>query len=263
MSSSTIPSPDAGAVATRGPRALSRRLSHQLWRTLTPSIEGPLRGRAVEAVRRAMESRLDWQRLRERLPDLAGPPGGRERFIAALLPAYRRFVGSVSPPATTMSLEVAAFLAELCERQRPRRVLELGSGFATAVLRRAGASPVSTVRPEIFTVDDDPVRLDRARSFLTRESLSSERLFAWSEFRQSREDGFDLVVHELDATPSVALEDVMDRVVAGGLLLLDGAHRPDAERVARRALSDAGAEQWSLRAQTRDCYGRHALLARL
>ena len=229
-----------------------------MWRVLTPGVAGPPRGRAVEAVRRAMESRLDAQRLRDALPELARSAHVRERVFPALLPSYRRFVSRVAPPAQSMSLEVAAFLADLCERRAPQRVLELGTGFGTSVLRRGSGAG----GPEIWSADDDPERLARTRAFLAAEGLATERLVSFREFLATRETSFDLVVHELATTAGAALAVVLERVAPGGLVLLDGAQDPTAERTARRLLISLGAEQWSLRALTRDCYGRHALLAR-
>lgn len=204
-----------------------------------------------------MEARLDAQRLRDLLPELADHLRSRERVFPALLPAYRRFVSSVEPPSRTMSLEVAAFLCDLCDRRRPQRVLELGTGFGSAVLRRrAGAADL-----HVFSADDDVQRLARTRAFLVREGLSTERLFSWQEFVASRESDFELVYHPLDAACGPSLAVALEKVAAGGFVLLDGAQDPAAERTARRLLDSLGAEQWSLRALTRDCYGRHALLA--
>ncbi len=257
MSTSTISSPVTGP---RGPRSLSKRFTKQVWHALTPSAEGPARGRTLEAVRHVMEARMDAQRLREEMPDLAAHADGRDRLWANLLPIYRRFVARVAAPAASTSIEVAGFLADLCEKRRPQRILELGTGFASAALRRLGVAPEWL--PEIWSVDDDPARLARTRTFLAEESLSTEHVLSWREFRSSPESGFDLLVHELGTTPSAPLATVLDRLQAGGLLLLDGAHRPAAERTARQLLAEAGLEHWSLRTLTRDCYGRHALLAR-
>jgi predicted O-methyltransferase YrrM len=258
MSTSTLSSPGRSEPAGVR-RNLSRRVSHHVWHALTPSAEGPERGRALETVRRILETRLHAARLRERLPELAGHRDARDRLWARLLPVYRRFVAHVAPPSSSMSLEVAGFLADLCEQRRPARILEVGTGFATAVLRRLG-EPASW-QPEIVSADDDPERLARTRRFLAEESLPPAGLVSWDEFCSARESGFDLVVHELGAGSGAPLAVALDCMTSGGLLLLDGAHRPAAERIARRLLAEAGAEQWSLRSLTLDCFGRHALLA--
>ena len=247
------------AVPASGSPGFAVALSRHAWRVLAPRIEGPVRGRTREAMRRVIETRLDARRLHERLPELAQHSQARERLWATLLPVYRRFVARVAPPAAATSMEVAGFLTDLCSQRRPCRVLELGTGFASAVLRRLAEPPAWT--PEIWSVDDDPARLVRTRAFLAEESLSTERLLSWHEFRATRESAFELFVHELVSTPSAPLVTILDRVASGGLLLLDGAHRPAAGREARQLLTDAGAEHWSLRAVTRDCFGRYALLA--
>jgi predicted O-methyltransferase YrrM len=240
-------------------REISQRITRHLWRALTPSSEGPARGRTLEAVRRMMETRMDAARLRERLPELAQHGDARERVWAQLLPLYRRFVAHVSPPSRCMSLEVAGFLAHACERFRPQRVLEVGTGFASPVLRRLGEAPEWL--PEVWSVDHDPARLVRIQAFLETESLPIGRLLSWRQFCATSESDFELVLHDLVGAPGDALTDVVDRVKPGGLLLLDGAHDPAAERRARRLLTEAGAEHWSLRSLTRDCYGRFAILA--
>ncbi len=138
MSTSTVSTPlTAPRRAMARSLEFSQRISRHLWRALTPSAEGPARGRTLEAVRRVMETRIDAARLRERLPELAQHRDTRERVWAQLLPLYRRFVARVSPPAQSMSLEVAGFVAHVCERCRPPRVLEVGTGFASPVLRTA------------------------------------------------------------------------------------------------------------------------------
>jgi protein-L-isoaspartate O-methyltransferase len=170
-------------------------------------------------------------------------------------------VAHVAPPNATTSLEVAAFLTELCDRHRPRRILEIGTGFASAVLRRLGEPP--SWLPEIWSVDDDPSRLATTRRFLAQESLRVSRLLSWQEFQDTSEAGFELVVHDLGAAAAGILPAVLERVKGRGLLLLDGAHRAAEERAVRRLLAESGAEYWSLRRLTRDCFGRYALLARL
>lgn len=260
MSSSTISTASERARAPGARRRAGRpRLSQRLLRALTPSAEGPVRGRTLEALRRALEMRLDAARLRERMPDVAEHLQRRERIWATLLPAYRRYVARVAPPAESMSLEVAGLLVDLCEWSRPRRILEIGTSFGSVALRRL--TPTPPWQPEIWSADDDPARLARTRSFLAEESLSTERLLSWRELQGLQPSGYELVVHELASTPSVPLTAVLGQVAAGGVLLLDGAHRPGSDRSARQLLAEANVEHWSLRALTRDCFGRHALLA--
>ena len=52
------------------------------------------------------------------------------RIAVALRDPHEEFVSRVSSPDMAISLEAAAFLRALCEGLRPRRVLDLGSGFS-------------------------------------------------------------------------------------------------------------------------------------
>src|SRR3977135_3134813 len=52
-----------------------------------------------------------------------------------LEPLYARYVESVSSPVWALSLETAAVVHALCSLTRPDAVLDLGSGFSSAVFR--------------------------------------------------------------------------------------------------------------------------------
>lgn len=258
MTSSTIPGADGAAEWLRTPRTISRRVRRRVWHAITPGREGSPRGRAVEAVRRAIEAHVDGQRIAEVLPEVVDRARHFERIVPRLLPSYRRFVSKVAPPSRTTSLEVASFLVALCAECAPRRVLELGTGFASLVLRSGAIER----EMEVWSIDPDAARLGRNRAFLVAEGVATERMRAVRGDELRLEGRFDLVVHELGPDSSGRLALAIERTASGGFVLLDGAHDPGAEGPARSILDSFGAEQWSLRALTRDCFGRHALLAR-
>lgn len=67
--------------------------------------------------------------------------------------AYGKYVGEFSTPEMAVSLETSQFLYVLAKAVKARRILDLGSGFSSYVLRLysidAGSDTV------VYSVDDD------------------------------------------------------------------------------------------------------------
>ncbi len=217
--------------------------------------------RSWNLARRGLEERVDGRQLRERLPELALYSVGADLERLALEPLYAEYIDRVSTEEMAISLELAQFLAWFCSCRSPRRILDLGSGFSSVVFREW----VSRTDSEavVWSVDDDEEWLALTRGFLTDHGLSSERVMSWEAFRATGERGFDLVFHDLGHTDSLrrdALPEILARTASGGWLVLDDVHHPGYERFVRRLLATLGLDAWSLRAYTRDRFGRYAQL---
>jgi len=217
-------------------------------------------GGSVDALLGTLEARRDARRLAQAAPDLAACREARWRLFDECLPFHRRWREDPGGGASATSLETASFVLHLMETRRPARVLELGTGLLSVLLRAHARA--RRIAPALRAVDDAPDRLARTRRALERERLPLDGLLPWHRFRDQRDDGFDLLVHRLGATPGAPLATVLGRVRPGGLLLLEGAEQGPARRAARTLLSEAGCATWCLRAQTLDPHGGYALLAR-
>lgn len=153
--------------------------------------------------------------------------------MAALRVPYDAFVTTLSPPDRAISLEAAAVLSVLCDRLAPRRVLDLGAGFNSFVLRRALADR----GVEVWTADDDPQALESVRGFVESSGLAADGFVPWDEIPPIGSAPFDLVFHDLGpmATRARLLPEVVNRVAAPGVLVLDDMHKgeyaADVERV--------------------------------
>lgn len=212
--------------------------------------------RALKPVRTAVRAADEW-----RLPHL-DPPTDQEALASAredLRSAYEDYISNVSTEEMAASLETSAFM-DLWVRQRtPARVLDLGSGFSTAVLARAAGE-----NARVDTVDDSPYWLSRTVAMLSGWDLNNVTPHLWTGRQALPQNGFDFVFHDLGnmQTRIQALEEVTALVSPGGWLLVDDVHKLAYRWSAERLLTRAGFDIWSVWPETHDRFDRHAWLAR-
>lgn len=172
--------------------------------------------------------------------------------------AYQRYVTSVSRPAHAISLQLAFLLWELLCERRPRRVVDLGSGFSSYLLRLYASRRSPDTK--VWSVDDDAGWLHRTRDFLQVEGLSTDLLMSWTDFPRP---SVEFVLHDLGSmsTRARTLPDVLRLVSRGGVLVLDDVHFPSYRRCVQDTLDGAGFVHLSVREQTTDPLGRYSWLA--
>jgi predicted O-methyltransferase YrrM len=211
-------------------------------------LSGP-RGYALFS-RRRLEA--DWPGFVDALEDAQRELG----------PVYESYVHNISAKQHAMSLELAAFLLELCRRVEADSVIDLGSGFSSYVLRLyASESPSTTVK----SVDSSPDWLDKSRHFVSDQGLAADDFVAWSDFDPQNEiDSYDVVLHDLgDMTlRSATLPQALVLARRGAYVVLDDVHKPGYRAYARQLVSASSAWSIDIRAVTRDAIGRYSLLIR-
>jgi len=175
-------------------------------------------------------------------------------------PYYREYVSSVSPDWMAVSLELAVFLTALCRLLKPRRLVDLGTGFSSFLFRRyqQEANP----SPEVWSVDDSPAWLGMTRQFLDRQHLPTDNLTMWEEFTRQNPGGFDLVLHDLGSlrVRTETLHQALGLAAPGGVVVLDDVHFGRYLRPALRLLQERKMDYHLLGAPTRDRYGRYSML---
>jgi len=212
---------------------------------------------AWHALRAGADSRaVDTPPVQALLQDLQDSVGQSVRDLA---PLYKRYVTTVSSPVWAVSLESAALLDALCRLTEPRAVVDLGSGFSSAVLRRYARSAAHEC--VVHSVDDDAKWLARSGEFLRSLELSTKGLLLWED-RERLIDVYDIVFHDMG---SMALrEESLGFVVAhraeDGVIVLDDMHKTPYGANATKFCVDAGMNVVSLLELTGDAYGRYASL---
>ncbi len=178
-----------------------------------------------------------------------------------LLPHYTDYVERVSSPGMSLSLETSVVLDLLCEWTHPRRILDLGSGFSSFVLRSCAERSPHPCR--VVTVDDDLLWLERTRDFLREKNISQRDMYPWEECGISKEEPFDLILHDLGSMNT--REEVLPRVLAVAgektLLVLDDMHKDYYRETALEMLGEYRCGCVPLREETEDQFGRYACVA--
>jgi predicted O-methyltransferase YrrM len=161
-----------------------------------------------------------------------------------------------------MSLELAAFLLELCRRVDAGSVVDLGSGFSSYVLRLYASERPST---EVKSVDSSADWLEKSRRFVSDQGLDAGNFVVWSDFDpQAETDSYDVVLHDLgDMTLRTAtLPQALVLARRGAYVVLDDVHKPGYRAYVRRLVSASSAWSIDIRAVTRDPIGRYSMLIR-
>jgi predicted O-methyltransferase YrrM len=220
-----------------------------LWQMLLTPLERRTAGR-------------DAARLRKRFPFLGDYANLAEVARARLLPAYDEYTRTVSPALITVALELSVFLTVMCERLRPRTILDLGSGFSSYVFRRHARGMTAGEQPVVHSVDESRTWLETTHAFLRRHELDDPNLSTWSEFQATNPPPFDLVLYDLATLDRRVklLPAVLKSCRLGGLIVIDDMHVPRYRHAIRRTLDRADTRNFSLRAFTRKRL-RYAYLA--
>lgn len=169
-------------------------------------------------------------------------------------------------PQTALDVPASVWLWNACQREKANRVLELGSGFSSWVLRhwqqRATSERGST--PSVWTVDDEPKWLETTRLELLERNFDTSRM---AHFDTALTDcavtSFDLTFVDLDNT-ATRLKHAADFVRwtrSGGLLVLDDWHMPHYREPMTAKLADLGISVEPL-PETTDEWGRYMAMGR-
>jgi len=217
--------------------------------------------RGIFNLRERQQAGADWTRLAHGFPELQNYGALAEPARKDLHAMHQRYIKEVSIPSMAISIELATFLMVLCRLFRPRRILDLGSGFSTAVFLQYAETEGTNVN--LCSVDDSEQWLLRTRRFLESVGRFPMRLLTLQEFRLEEDERFDLVLHDLGSmeTRLATLPDALGRLQQGGLAVLDDMHKQPYSAAARGIINQHLLNLLSLRAVTLDQIRRYAMLA--
>lgn len=112
---------------------------------------------------------------------------------------YRRTVSESYP----IGLRLSRYLLELMKQVRPKRILDLGSGWSSYLFRLGGA--------EVWSADHDRDWLEKTRAFLRRFGMDDDRLIMIEDVNWDLEYDLILVDHGPLTTGRTLLFDEIKR----------------------------------------------------
>jgi predicted O-methyltransferase YrrM len=204
----------------------------------------------------AVEGARDARRLKRERPPMVPAPVEREELHAL----YRVYVAEVSLPGMAISWESSCYVRHLCDAFRPHRLVDLGSGFSSCVLRDYAASAPHEV--SVVSVDDSEEWLGKTHEFLAAHGHDSGELRGWEDFAADPGAPFDVVFHDLAAGElrEQAMSVAVSALAPSGLIVFDDAQHRGHRHAARQISSQAGLSTYSLHRWTNDAFGRFAML---
>ena len=194
-------------------------------------------------------------------PFLCDEGWGSKEFPNELRDLYHSYVPSISKDFMAVSPELSAFCLSLCRHLEPRSILDLGSGYSSAVFRYYARTAQPT--PTVVSVDDSPGWLERTSEFLRTHDLPFDNLVEWESFQRMEHGRFDMVFYDLGhvrGLRTTAFEKVIDFVGPGGVLILDDMNFIGYKRHVKRMLKKSRLRAYSAEHFTRDSFGRYAYL---
>lgn len=163
--------------------------------------------------------------------------------------AYQAYLSAGANPAHAMSLQTAKWLDGWITEQKPERVLDIGSGFSSYVLR-------SHEGTYAWSVEEDASWADYTRKFLAGKGLDAGHVFDGLDFR-GLDGKFDLVL--LDSKGEVPRIQRLRKAAAlvkdGGTLIVDDGHFPSLHRCCKVWAKIQGYEFADLK-ELKDDFGR-------
>lgn len=174
--------------------------------------------------------------------------------------AYQHYVTNISRPDMAASLELSSVVFDLCQNQSSKKMLDMGSGFSSFILRSYADKNSGS---NVWSVDDDTAWLGKTKHYLQSASLNTNNLLTLEEFLASTEKGFDFLLLDLNYVEvrKNYIKLVVDRCKRGGLILFDDVHKREFMTEVLEQTQNLPVKLYDLAPITRDQFGRFALLA--
>ena len=179
-------------------------------------------------------------------------------FEQDIKPAYETYIHSVSEKDVCSSLQTCVMLMTLCAAFPAGRVMDLGSGISSYVLRlyKQQYQPGLTVH----SIDTDAYWLNKSRDFVAQHGLDTEGFYLWDEAGELQEP-CGLIFLDIQDYPKRQefLPKILGRFCTPRTnILMDDMHWPRYRHAVSEFLWQRDFVHLSLEKETRDEFGRYA-----
>lgn len=196
--------------------------------------------------------------LHSRIKEYGDVPG-IEKNSLLLKPYFDDYIARVSVANMAASLELAATLLSLLEAGKYKKLLDVGSGFSSFVLRLYARSNAGV---EVFSVDDNAQWLEKTRDYLRKVDVADTNLYTLEQFLSRGLSGFDCILHDLNFVEVRInyVSTLLSKLAPNGILILDDMHKPDYRIEVLKTLGPEPVHIYDLRKHTLDSFGRYSMI---
>ncbi|MFT4666652.1 MAG: putative O-methyltransferase YrrM [Gammaproteobacteria bacterium] len=186
-----------------------------------------------------------------------------DKYDKRILKYYHDYVENFSSAAMAVSFPTSVFLLVLCEKIRPKRILDTGSGFSFFLMRYY-EEKYGLEGTEIYSIDDDEGWMGKTQEFLDRYDQKPFKLMTYETFQKECKDTkFDLIFHDMGnmQVREESLAVLLDNNVAKGAhVIIDDMHMDEYAAAVRKMLDDRKVKYYDLEPITKDFMGRFSCL---
>lgn len=178
----------------------------------------------------------------------------------SLREAYEIYISVVSERDMAISIETAVLATVLCKVFKPKRALDLGSGFSSYTLRKYKADEDEDL--EVVSVDTDTQWLEKSRQFCVDQGLDGSKFLDWDTLHDNG-GTFDLVLFDIDHPPArrtFFIPTIRSHTDKSSIMIIDDFHFPKYRMFLLDALTEFDHEFINGRKYTFDEFGRYAVV---
>jgi predicted O-methyltransferase YrrM len=171
-------------------------------------------------------------------------------------PAYNKYVKEVSNRVMAASMECCVFLMVMCKDIKPKKVLDLGSGFSSYALRYYKNKYYKDM--EVWSVDSNDKWLLKSKQFIKDYGLNTDHFYTWEEMMDIDEK-FDLVFLDIDASknrPAYLKPVIENFMTSDSFILLDDMHKGGLAKRFKAIMDDYMYDSIDVKNRTLDSGGR-------
>lgn len=173
--------------------------------------------------------------------------------------AYYNYINNVSTDEFAISINTALYLYFLCDKFKPKRVLERGSGFSTFVFAYYKSKNPDV---KVDTIETSNGWLNKTTNFVRSYGFDADNYFLWRDFEEYQK--YDFIFEDTKTDLRIETIDyVMDLMDDDGIIVFDDANRHNSrerEYYLEKKTEERNLHFFSLKKYTFDRFGRYACL---
>ncbi len=174
---------------------------------------------------------------------------------------YEQYIKDISTPEMAISLHLAYFIMDYCIEFKPKRVIDLGSGFSSLIFQMY-QNYFKEENIIVFSIDDDKDWLDKTKTFVREKGLSEDHIIDISALEKlNLNNYFELVLLDLNFVEirKKYLQFSVDLLSKNGLLIMDDVHKIEFLREVKKVADANSLKFIDIKKLTVDTMGRFAI----